>query len=368
MSDVVDIVAAPAPASSAGATLTLVLGIWERVLQRAPVQPDDNFFDLGGDSLLAIQLFAEVERVTGRQLPITAIYDAGTAAELARLLDEAPGRPGFSPLVLLNDVPDKTPIFLVHGIGGHVMELTRLGRSIAPDRRVFAIQARGLDGIETAIDSIEEMAEYYLEAIRQEQAEGPYLLVGYSFGGMVALEMARRIEAAGETVGLLAFVDAYPHPRYWPLISWLDVRWRRAAHRAMTRLRLGGVAALSRLIGRGDGVRRLRGVDALARPFMFDEDWPEAVRRVYDTSLAALSRYRPAGYAGSVVFFRAASRSFYLPNSPSRMWAGLLGRLEIVKVPGDHVDMVGLNAASLGTEIARQVERGLIRARNRVSA
>ena len=355
MSEVCDIVA-----SRGAPTLQTVIGIWEQVLQQSPIRPDDNFFDLGGDSLLALQLFTELERVTGCKLPITTIYDASTAAELAALVDNADTRPAFSPLVLLNDVPGGPPIFLIHGIGGNVMELNKLGKSIQRDRRVFAIQARGLDGIETAIESVEEMADYYLQAVRSEQPSGPYLLIGYSFGGMVALEMARRIEAAGEKVAFLAFVDAYPHPRFWPLVSWLDVRWRRAAHRAGNEVRSRTAEIVARVSGQG-GERKRRGPNAIARPFMFDEDWPEAVRRVYDTSLAALSRYRPSGYPGSIVFFRAAVRSFYLPNSPERMWGGLLGGLEVVTVPGDHVDMVGRNATALGDEIARRVMAGLAR-------
>ena len=361
MSQVCDLVAsASAPAPANAAALETVVGVFRRVLQRSPIHPDDNFFDLGGDSLLAIQLFAELERMTGLKLPITTIYDASTAAELAVLLDDSSARPAFSPLVLLNDASGGPPVFIIHGIGGNVMELARLGRSIEPDRRVFAVQARGLDGVEPAIESIEAMADYYLEHVRQEQPTGPYLLVGYSFGGIVAMEMARRVEAAGEAVALLGFIDAYPHPRYWPLVSWLDVRWRRVAYTANVRLR--GLLAALRQRAAGSTRRAARhGPNAIARPFMFDEDWPEPVRRVYDTSLGALSRYQPSWYPGAVVFFRAASRSFYLPDSPQRMWHRLLGSLQVVTVPGDHVDMIGVNAAALGGALARHLRAGLSR-------
>lgn len=367
MSDVCDIVASPNEAA-----LETVIDVWQRVLQRAPIGADDNFFDLGGDSLLAIQLFAELERVSGRQFPITTVYDASTPAELAMLLDAPGSRPAFSPLVLLNEGaaghdPASPPIFLLHGIGGNVMELAQLGRSIGPHSRVFAIQARGLDGVETAIDSIPAMAEYYLEAVRAKQSNGPYVLIGYSFGGMVAMEMARRIEEAGESIAFLGFIDSYPHPTHWPLISWLDVRWRRMAYSARTKLRARVVSRLSRLVGRSGAATGRRGAEALARPFLFDEDWPEAVRHVYDTSLRALSAYKPYPYAGSVAFFRAETRSFYLPDRPERMWGGLLGGLEVVTVPGDHVAMVGLNAATLGAQIAHRVAAGLSRVRRDVA-
>ncbi len=348
-------------ATPGAGTLAAVLAVWESVLQRRPIGPDDDFFDVGGDSLLGIQMFAELERVTGRTLPMTAIYDAATPRQLARLLDAEPGdgRPGFSPLVLLNDGPGGPPVFLIHGIGGHVMELARLGRSIEPDRRVYAIQARGLDGIETPIDTVDGMADYYLTEIRRVQPAGPYVLVGYSFGGMIALEMAKRLVAAGEAIGFLGFIDAYPHPNRWPRLLWLDVRWRRAANGARERLWArwpGLMGALQRHLGGGAGGNRF---NALVRPFMFDEDWPEAVKRVYDISLGALERYEPSSYDGPVVFFRAARRSFYLPNNPRRMWGKLIPRFEIVTVPGDHMEMVDQKAASLGGALATRIRAGL---------
>ena len=158
--------------------------IWERVLQRSPIEIEDNFFDCGGDSLLAVHVFIEIMKETGRELPITTIYDAPTIAALAALLDGAPATP-FSPLVLAKSGSGAPPFFLVHGMGGTVMQLTQLGKLIDYEGPVYAIQPRGLDGLEPPIDSVDEMAAYYLRAIFEIQPHGPYLLAGYSFGGMV---------------------------------------------------------------------------------------------------------------------------------------------------------------------------------------
>src|SRR5262249_4615088 len=121
--------------------------------------------------------------------------------------------------------------FVVHGVGGTVMELTKLGALIDHAGSVYAIQAKGADGLETPLTSVEDMAAYYVAAIREVQPQGPYLLAGYSFGGLVALEMARRLEEMGEHIGLLVLIDAYGNPRTWPLSTRLGVRGRRLMHR-----------------------------------------------------------------------------------------------------------------------------------------
>ncbi|MGD0867506.1 MAG: phosphopantetheine-binding protein, partial [Rhizomicrobium sp.] len=145
-----EIAVAPTAGERGAIRETIVAGltdIWSRTLQTAPICPDSNFFDLGGDSLLAVGLLLEIERQFGRKFPITTIYDAPTIAEQADLL-ESEGEAGFSPLVLLKSGDGSKPLFIVHGIGGTVIELDALGKQIRTDSPVYAIQARGLDGAE----------------------------------------------------------------------------------------------------------------------------------------------------------------------------------------------------------------------------
>src|SRR6185312_14843752 len=134
-----------------------------------------NFFDLGGDSLLALNLFLEIERATGRHLPITTIYDAQTVTEQAALLREE-GTTEFSPLVLLKAGNDSAPLFIFHGIGGTVVEFAELGKRIDIDGAVYAVQAQGVDGTLPPLESVEEMAELYVSVIREKQPNGPYRL------------------------------------------------------------------------------------------------------------------------------------------------------------------------------------------------
>ena len=169
-----------------------LIPIWERVLQQSPIGPDDNFFDLGGDSLSAVTLFLEVEKLCGRQLPPVMIYNTPTIAALAAELEQ-PSIPRLPPLVLLRKGSAEPPVFIAHGLGGSVIDFYRLLTHIRCDRNVYGMQARGIDGVDEPFATIEEMAQYHLDAIRAVQPHGPYLFVGYSLGGLVCMEIAQRL-------------------------------------------------------------------------------------------------------------------------------------------------------------------------------
>jgi acetoacetyl-CoA synthetase len=328
---------APLPVS-----LNSMMSLWERLLNVSPVAADDNFFDLGGDSLLALQLFHDIERMTGRALPITAMYEASTPRQLVDLLEEARTAP-FSPLVPLK-AGTGDPLYLVHGIGGNVIELRKLGQAIDTPRPVYGIQARGVDGTEAPLKSVFAMVEYYLPHLRALQPQGPYFFAGYSFGGIVAMELARRLRAEGETVALLGFIDSFPHPHYFPRPVRQMVRLHMATD-AFRTLPFGAACAavLSKLRGRGGGWGK--------PPTNFDEHGANAaaIRHVYDQALEALIEYRPHRYTGTVVFFRPDASIF--PVAPRRVWGKLLGGLAIHRVAGDHGSMLRQHVGDLAAAL-----------------
>jgi thioesterase domain-containing protein len=334
-------------------SLSAMIALWQRLLCLAPIGADDDFFELGGDSLLALNLFHEIDRATGRLLPITAIYDAATPAKLMALLDEARPAP-FSPLVLLKPGAAAPPLFILHGLGGNVIELERLGRLLDSAHPVYAVQALGVDGGAAPLDSVEAMADYDLAAIRERQPSGPYFLAGYSFGGLVALEIARRLGAAGERVALLGLVDAYPHPaRFAKWVRHL-VRARVALHAFRTmppREAMGFV--LARLVHPGAASAR----SALMLSNVSAETVTPALRAVYDSAFGALTRYEPRPYRGAIVFFRPAVSIF--PIAPARVWGRLVDAIAIEKVAGNHDGMVREEAASLAAALSRVLRDAL---------
>ncbi|WP_249039737.1 thioesterase domain-containing protein, partial [Archangium gephyra] len=193
--------------------------LWEEVLGVQPVGVRSNFFELGGHSLLAVRLMAHVREATGRELPLATLFRAPTVELLAALLRQDSSLP-WSPLVPLGGGGDKTPLFLVHPVGGNVFSYTELARQLGSERPIFGLQAQGLDGLSAPLSSVEEMAALYVETIRSVQPSGPYLLGGWSMGGVIAYEMASQLRQRGEEVELVALIDSYvPHGEALPELT-----------------------------------------------------------------------------------------------------------------------------------------------------
>jgi amino acid adenylation domain-containing protein len=185
-----------------------LVGVWEEVLGVKPVGVSDNFFDLGGHSMLAVRLMARIAEQCGRKLPLATIFQRGTIEHLAELLRDEEKLAPWSPLVPLQPRGAGRPFFCVHAVGGTVFSYSDLSRSLGEGRPFYALQAEGIEGGQSPRADLEGMAARYVEAVRAVQPAGPYLLGGWSMGGSVAFEMARQLKARGEEVALLALFDS----------------------------------------------------------------------------------------------------------------------------------------------------------------
>ncbi|HEX4646645.1 MAG TPA: amino acid adenylation domain-containing protein, partial [Verrucomicrobiae bacterium] len=184
--------------------------IWEEVLEVPRVGAEDHFFNLGGHSLLAVRLLARIEKVLDRKIPVAAIFQSPTVAQLANVLREKTSQPPASSLVGIQPQGSKPPLFLVHGVGGGMFwGYTNLSKYLGSEQPLFAFKSRGMDGLEE-FGTIEEMAAQYVADLRAFQPHGPYRLGGYCFGGNVAYEMARLLREQGETISLLALINCAP--------------------------------------------------------------------------------------------------------------------------------------------------------------
>ena len=182
--------------------------IWEEVLDVRPISVRDNFFELGGHSLLAIRLFALIEKQLGKKLPLTAVFQGATIEHLASVLRQQATSGPQSSLVAIQPGGSKRPLFLVHPAGGHVFPYVHLAKFLGPDQPCYGLQARGLEDGQDPHTRIEDMAAYYIQALQTVQPTGPYLLGGWSMGGVVAFEMAQQLHAQGQRVALLALLDS----------------------------------------------------------------------------------------------------------------------------------------------------------------
>ena len=329
--------------------------IWRRVLQLSSVDVEDDFFDLGGDSSLALQLFNEIARACGRELPPVTIYFAPTIAALAAVLEQ-PTDLRFPPLVLLKDGSAEPPVFITHGLGGSVIDFFQVVKHIRTPHPIQGMQAKGIDGTEEPFDRVEDMAQFYLDAIRQVQPHGPYLLAGYSLGGLVTFEMAQRLTADGEKVALLAMLDSYPEIRYLSLAQRARLVTRLATRRATSAMKLPVGEALS-LIIRPSRRRSLATSGAPYQPPVAVSLSP-AMQRARESAYLALTRYKPRFYAGKIRFVRAEIPTAF-PADPATVWAHLADEFEVETVPGDHLGIMSTHYEKLASAISRYVEESL---------
>ena len=349
--------AAAKPFSEAGApdgTLARVIQTFERVLQHVPVAADDDFFDLGGDSIMAVALTLELEEATGLRLPITALFDASTPAALSELLGEARDhdvRTAPSAIVRLRPGPTNVPgLFVAAGAGGSAIALLPMAKLIDADCPVYGLQSPGVDGRETPLDRIVNMAEYFLPRIRAVQPHGPYLLAGYSMGGLTAIEIARLLIEAGEAVSLVALLDTSLPRSNLPAIVRLRIFARRASFHAARLYELppreaipylrARLYASMRHLGFGSRARRRGGhaesaADPQAVQNLLDD------RRVLERGVVAVLGYRQRYLRAPITFIQAASTERILPHA-DLVWNGMTPRLRVREVGGDHSTMLGL--------------------------
>jgi thioesterase domain-containing protein/acyl carrier protein len=186
-----------------------LVDIWQEVLGIRPIGVRDNFFELGGHSLMAVRLLAQVEERLGERLPLSIIFQGATVEHLASVLRQRAWEKLPPVIVPIQPGGTRTPLFFVHAAGGHVFSYTALARSLGPDQPFYGLQARSVGDKHDFRADIESMAADYIEAIRSVQREGPYLLGGWSLGGLIAFEMARQLLQQGQQVALLVMVDAY---------------------------------------------------------------------------------------------------------------------------------------------------------------
>ena len=317
-----------------------VARVWRDVLQTPVGGPDDDFFDVGGDSLKAITFVLGLEEALGLQLSLTLVNEAPTFAALCEALRQRRAN-RYVALVLLKAGETLPPVFFIHGVGGNVAELFPMARGMTYAGPVIGIQARGLGPEETPHSSVEAMAAEYLRAIKARQPGGPYYLCGYSFGGLVAFEMARRLHEAGDEVGLVGLFDTTTSPLAWPLQNW------------PTAIRNAGRAAWGGLRGRATPT-------ALYGAAMPDlaKSAPAAVLKVTASALIASARYRPGFYPGELKLFTPQGRDPALP-APEAIWRRHAGALSIIDTAGAHLTMLSApNAESTAASLTRCLPAG----------
>jgi acyl transferase domain-containing protein/thioesterase domain-containing protein/acyl carrier protein len=350
--------------------------MWSTLLGVSPVGADDSFFDLGGHSLIAVRLFAAVKREFGVEFPISVLFEAPTITDIAARITAQTGevgdsdmpeveaaRPRFAHLVPLNGVkPAKAaPLFVVAGMFGNVLNLRHLAMQFADDRAVYGLQARGLIGDSAPHETVEEAAGDYIVELRQVQPKGPYLLSGFSGGGITAYEMARQLRAAGEEVAVLALLDT-PLP-VRPSLSKPDKALIKLAE-----LREKGPRYLL------EWAQNRIAWEKTKRQGKTDETQAAQFNntRIEAAFLRAVTRYQTPEWDGPMLLLRPVlDRKYKVSNgnwvSSAREyvfadndWTRYAPHVQVIEVPGDHDSMVlSPNVVVMAAELREVINEAL---------
>lgn len=311
--------------------------IWEEVLNVQPIGVTDNFFELGGHSLIAVRLIAQVQQRLGRGLPLNALFQEPTIKNLARILRIEDGTTTNPTLVPLQPKGSKKPLFFVHPSGGSVHWYISLARYIGNDQPLYGIQAKGLNEGAEIHTTIQDMAAYYVNAIRDFQPEGPYYLGSWSLGVIVAFEMAQQLAAMGQEVAFLGLVDQGPHvPGAAPIDEAAYLMDAFGKHLPLSIEKLRQMELLEQI---------KYVYDLAIKTQWIRQDVTLAQFRhfihILKTYTEAWRNYDVKNYPGKVTLFRAKNSHNGDGIEKDMGWAKLAtDGVDIYDVPGDHISMM----------------------------
>jgi acyl transferase domain-containing protein/thioesterase domain-containing protein/ubiquinone/menaquinone biosynthesis C-methylase UbiE/acyl carrier protein len=330
---------------------------WQDMLSIEKVGIHDDFFELGGDSLIAVPLLIKLRDTFQKSLSPQVLVQAPTIAQLTELIIEVQPTQSqqaiSSPLLTIQATGTKPPFFCVHPAGGNVLCYTQLAHHLGSEQPFYGLQAKGLDGKDEPFTQIEDMAAYYIKALRVVQSQGPYFLGGWSFGGLVAFEMAQQLRTQGDQVALLAIIDIgapsggtqRDNLEDAVLLAWFAVDLGISAKPELTLLidTLQGLAPEARWHYLLTQAKKINVLPATAE---VNDIRPLA--QVFKSNLQAMQNYVPQFYSNRITLFRASELAFFQDNEffngsltdpvkPAMGWDKLSSEpIEVYTIPGNH--------------------------------
>ena len=334
-----------------------LLEIYKKVLNVQKIGITEDFFELGGSSMKAADLFSRIEKATGKHLPLSTLIANPTIEKLALFIKGE--RKAFSSLVPIQTKGSKPPFFCVHGGWGHVLFYRHLSKHLGTDQPLYALQAKGLAANEEPFDNLVEMAAHYIREIRSVQPVGPYYLSGYCLGAIIAFEMASQLRDAGETIAFLASYNGIaprimraPNPETTKKIKIPVVKTNRRHLRKFFKM-----VKIYLMVKRYHLLIKMR---SLSYRFFFTvgRSLPQALRRWYivDALARAQDGYDPEPYPGDLVIFRSPK----IFKSPDLGWSPLIkGNIKTYDIPGDHADRTRIMYEPFVRFLAESVQKHL---------
>jgi amino acid adenylation domain-containing protein len=341
-----------------------LLQIWEEVLGIQPIGIMDNFFDLGGHSLLAIRLFALIEKKFAKKLPLATLFQSNTVESLAKILrqgeekalgnqvlsrlGENKSKTSWSSLVEIQPTGSKPPLFCIHPLGGETLCYRNLARHLGSEQPVYGLQPIGLDGKQPHHTRIEDMASHYIQEIQTIQPNGPYFLLGWSFGGFIVYEMAQQLYSQGEKVALLGMIESI-RPGYYKRSPFLI----RVFLHLYNIFRRGPAYIWQKAVGwTKQGKYEIqqiykRYLNAAQHVLDITPHLPENDEhlKVIGANLQALDEYIFQVYPGQITLFRTSDENRYEAigekYDPQLGWGDIItGGIDMNYIPGSHLTVM----------------------------
>jgi amino acid adenylation domain-containing protein len=318
----------------------LVAEIWTACLKIENIGIHDNFFELGGHSLAAVQVITRIKNETGKRIRLANFFEYPTVEQLAILIQHDT-KQTMNSLVPIKPDGSKVPLYIVHGNGSTAFKFINFAQQLDQDQPVFGLQAIGIDGFAEPLDNIKDIAASYVSEIIAHNPNGPYALSGYSFGGVMAFEMAQQLVAMGKKVTMLAMFEGYVINNYQ-----LEPGLYKTIHRMYTRVRkfLFGFYLLAKEPGRTIGYKietTKIAINHMAGKSIIKENKPDADLEFIDKTAKvhqkAVANYRLKPYNGDIYVFRAEKRSFYIDDFVNLGWVPYARSVKIIDIDGEHM-------------------------------
>ncbi len=311
--------------------------MWVQVLGVSTLNPQDNFFNLGGNSLLAVQLFSKISQKYKINLPLSVLLESVDFQSFVSLIkNKLPGQKlsqmalsmpnAFSSLISIKSSGDKNPVFCFHGVGGNVLNYMSLVPALGESRPLIGLQSRGMDGMQPMASSVEDMVRFYINEMKALQPHGPYFLAGGSMGGMIALEVAQQLTRQGDKIEKLVMFDTFG-----PKVNIKS--YDESERNFWKNLKISFFYRKKTFVNK----LRVKLLNVLGLPIPLEI-------RLFDVEMnnySALWKYQAQKYSGDLHLIRAQIRPSGWYSDPLMGWADTIqGKVTTYEIDGSHGDFI----------------------------
>lgn len=327
-------------------TEKLLISIWSEFLDSDNIDSDDNFFELGGHSLIAVEVMMRIEQETGIKLPLSTLFEYPTIKKLASLLQSNKKETTYKSLVSIKPSGNKMPVYIIHGSGLNILNFSSIALHVDEDQPVYGLQAKGLNGADEPLNNMEEIAAYYISQVLEHNPDGPYAIAGYSFGGYVAIEMARQLRLMEKEVKMLAMFDTNAEVQNYDksVFEKISVNAARQFHKLVW-ISTSLIKKPKSTIKYQLKYARNKIKSVAVRLHLKQKEEPKGslgeFKRISQQHDIAYQNYRMQPFDGIIDLFKAKTRVYFVDDLKYLGWKKYaLKGVRVHNVPGDHKTML----------------------------